>query len=55
MGHNCLICETRKTQGYRLLHSFICHTCEQKIVQSEAGTEDYSLYVQKMRKMIAGN
>lgn len=55
MGHKCLICETRKTKGYKLLHSFICQACEQKVVQSEAGTEDYSMYVQKMRKMIAGN
>lgn len=55
MGQTCLICETRKLQGFTLFNSFVCETCEQKIVTTEAGTEEYTEYVHKMRGMMTGH
>lgn len=52
LGESCLICETRKTKGYKLFNSFVCEDCERKIVKTEAGTDEYFEYVHKMRGML---
>ncbi|TSB45091.1 sigma factor G inhibitor Gin [Alkalicoccobacillus porphyridii] len=52
LGQSCLICETRKTAGYKLVNSFVCGDCERKIVGTETGTEDYLVFVSKMRGIL---
>ncbi|MDQ0209149.1 sigma factor G inhibitor Gin [Alkalicoccobacillus murimartini] len=54
LGHTCLICETRKTEGYKLCHSFVCESCERKIVTTDVRADDYMIFVNKMRGILPG-
>lgn len=43
MLNHCVICEHKKTLGIYILDSFICDSCENKLVTT-APTDDYYQY-----------
>lgn len=48
---HCIVCEKEKKEGIYVLHSFICHSCERKIVQLEPEDPAYKETVKKLRKL----
>ncbi|MFC7370841.1 sigma factor G inhibitor Gin [Fictibacillus iocasae] len=54
-GETCLICEESKTMGIHILHQFICHECEAKIIEAEVNDEYYRHYLSQLRKLKLAN
>jgi hypothetical protein len=51
LGKQCVICEKRKEEGIIIAKSFICTSCEEKIVHLDEGDQMYDAYVKQMRPL----
>jgi hypothetical protein len=51
LADNCVICNKRKEEGLHVVNSFICFTCETKIVQVDENDQTYDTLVKQMRDL----
>ncbi len=51
LGDNCVICNKRKEEGLHIANSFICFTCENKIVELDENDLMYHTLVKQMRNL----
>lgn len=51
MTTQCGICEEEKEKGILLYRLFICHECEQNMIDTEPREEKYNYYLQKLKNI----
>lgn len=49
----CLVCEKPVKEGLRILASLLCSECEQELLKLAVSDPKYSLYVDKLKSVIA--
>lgn len=47
----CGICEESKEKGIYIYKLFICHECEQNMVQTKPREDKYEYYLQKLKNI----
>ncbi|WP_332697195.1 sigma factor G inhibitor Gin [Halalkalibacter lacteus] len=51
LGDKCVICNKRKEEGLHVVNSFICSSCETKMVQVNENDQTYHTLVKQMRNL----
>ncbi|QHS23864.1 hypothetical protein GWK91_13330 [Virgibacillus sp. MSP4-1] len=45
----CNVCNKEKTKGIKVYTAFICSDCEQEMIQTEPGDENYQYFVDRLK------
>lgn len=47
----CFICETEQAHGITIGRQFMCETCEQSVVSTDANDAKYLFYLNRLEKL----
>lgn len=50
----CLFCGTETESGLRIFSALLCNGCEQSLLRTDAADPRYRVYVEKLKKAMAG-
>ncbi|MBM7650328.1 hypothetical protein JOC78_003314 [Bacillus ectoiniformans] len=48
---SCIICDQEKAEGIYIYTSFVCHECQQEMVEADPADEAYRYYIDKLKKI----
>ncbi|SFB60949.1 Inhibitor of sigma-G Gin [Cohnella sp. OV330] len=47
----CIVCGHRDREGIRIMSSFICHSCESEMVNTQVEDQRYPFFVQQLKQL----